>query len=260
MDHIEAGKYWDENAEVWTQLAREGYDIYRNYVNTPAFFSILPEVKNKKGLDIGCGEGYNTRLLAKKGALMTGIDISKIFIQKAIEEESSQPLNIQYNVASAVELPFENASFDFATAFMSLMDVPETDKVLKEAYRVLKPGGFLQFSITHPCFFTKHRKLKRNWKGKAYAVEIGEYFETVEGSIDEWIFSGAPKHLSIGLRKFKVPVFTRTLSQWLNLLAETGFILEKVNEPKADDETVQQHPKLQDTQVVPYFLHIRCRK
>ena len=260
MDHLEAGRYWNENAQVWTMLAREGYDIYRNHLNTPAFFSILPGVKNKKGLDIGCGEGYNTRLLAKKGALMTGIDISEIFIQKAIEEELSEQLNIKYKVASAVELPFGNEEFEFATAFMSLMDVPETDKVLQEAFRVLKPGGFLQFSITHPCFFTKHRKLKRNWKGIAYAVEIGEYFDTTGETIDEWIFSGAPKDISNSLRKFIVPVFRRTLSDWLNLISDCGFIIEKVNEPRANDETVRQHPKLQDTQIIPYFLHIRCRK
>jgi ubiquinone/menaquinone biosynthesis C-methylase UbiE len=260
MDHIESGKYWNENAEVWTRLAREGYDIYRNYLNTPAFFSILPEIRNLKGIDIGCGEGYNTRLLAAKGAHVTGLDISEIFIQKAIETENNEPQGITYIVGSAVHLPFTNNSFDFATGFMSFMDVPETDKVLIEAYRVLKPGGFLQFSITHPCFFTKYRKLKRDWNNKTYAVEIGGYFDTEGTSIEEWIFTGAPKELANRFKKFKVPVFRKTLSDWLNIVINCGFVLERVNEPTADDEVVRQHPKLQDTQVIPYFLHLRCRK
>ena len=54
-------------------------------------------------------------------------------------------------MASAVALPFADASFDFAVACMSLMDIPETERVLAETYRVLRPCGFFQFSIEHPC-------------------------------------------------------------------------------------------------------------
>jgi hypothetical protein len=63
-----------------------------------------------------------------------------------------------------------------------------------------------------------------------------------------------------GLPTFKVPRFTRTLSQWLNLLIEAGFLLEHVEEPRPSDETVRQCPDVQDTQVVAYFLHMRARK
>jgi ubiquinone/menaquinone biosynthesis C-methylase UbiE len=260
MDHMEAGKFWNENAETWTYLARSGYDIYRDHLNTPAFFAILPDVKNLYGLDIGCGEGYNTRLLAKRGTIMEAIDISEGFIQKAIEEENGNPLNIHYQVASAVDLPFENDSFDFVTAFMSLQDVPETEEAIKEAYRVLKPEGFLQFSITHPCFTTPHRKNLRDVNRKTYAVEVGQYFRNPNGDLDEWVFSTVPVSLKMTLPKFKIPQFNRTLSQWFNILIETGFIIEKINEPYPDDETIQKVPKLQDAQVVAYFLHIRCRK
>jgi trans-aconitate methyltransferase len=63
MTHEEVGQYWDGNAEAWTLLARAGYDVYRDHVNTPAFFAMLPDVAGLTGLDIGCGEGHNTRLL-----------------------------------------------------------------------------------------------------------------------------------------------------------------------------------------------------
>ena len=46
------------------RLARAGYDVYRDHLNTPAFFQMLPDVTNLRGLELGCGEGYNTRLLA----------------------------------------------------------------------------------------------------------------------------------------------------------------------------------------------------
>lgn len=97
---------------------------------------------------------------------MDAIDIAPVFIEKAQEEERRQPLGIRYEVASGVELPFEAGEFDFATAFMSLMDIPETGLALREAFRVLKPGGFFQFSITHPCFNTPHRKNLRDASGK----------------------------------------------------------------------------------------------
>jgi 2-polyprenyl-3-methyl-5-hydroxy-6-metoxy-1,4-benzoquinol methylase len=68
MKHTEVKQYWDGNAAAWTKLARAGYDVYRDYLNTPAFFKMLPSVNGLSGLDIGCGEGHNTRLLAKCGA------------------------------------------------------------------------------------------------------------------------------------------------------------------------------------------------
>ena len=44
MDHTEVGAYWDANAAAWTRLARAGYDTYRDHLNTPAFFDLLPDV------------------------------------------------------------------------------------------------------------------------------------------------------------------------------------------------------------------------
>lgn len=260
MNHNEAGRLWNESAESWAKLARGGYDIYRNYLNTPAFFAMLPNVEGLIGLDIGCGDGYNTRLLAERGARMTAIDIAEVFIAHARAAEKESPLDIDYQVASAVDLPFANSSFDFAAAFMSLMDVPETDRALAEVHRILKPGGFLQFSIAHPCFDTPHRRNLRDENHRTYAIEVGKYFEGSEGQIEEWLFKAAPAEEKQGLRKFRIPRFRRTLSHWLNLLIETGFRLERVEEPRPSDETVAVCRGLQDAQVVGYFLHIRARK
>ncbi|MEN3331884.1 MAG: hypothetical protein V7641_1249 [Blastocatellia bacterium] len=260
MDHEEAGRFWNGNAEVWTKLSRAGYDIYRDYLNTPGFLRMLPSVEGLSGLDIGCGEGHNTRLLAERGARLCAIDIAEVFIAHARQAEQQAPLGIDYRVASAVDLPFADAAFDFATGFMSFMDIPETDRVLAEAYRVLKPGGFLQFSIMHPCFDTPHRRNLRDANGLTYAIEVGDYYRNLNGEIDEWLFKSAPPQVKQGLPKFKTPRFTRTLSQWLNLLVETGFLLERVEEPRPDDETVRACPGMQDAQVVAYFLHIRVRR
>jgi len=260
MDHEEAGRYWDGNAEAWTKLARAGYDVYRDHLNTPAFFAMLPDVAGLTGLDIGCGEGHNTRLLARRGARLTGIDIAETFVVHARQAEAEETLGIAYRVASAAALPFADGAFDFATGFMSFMDVPETDRVLAEAYRVLRPGGFLQFSITHPCFDTPHRRNLRDAAGRTYAIEVGDYFRNLEGELTEWLFSAAPPEAKAGLPPFRTPRFTRTLSQWLNLLVDTGFRLERVAEPRPSDATVRACPDMQDAQVVAYFLHVRVRK
>jgi len=260
MDHNEAGRYWNESAESWTNLARAGYDVYRDHLNTPAFFAMLPDVSGLLGLDIGCGEGHNTRLLAQRGARMQAIDISEVFIAHAKDSEREQPLGIDYHLASAVQLPFADNSFDFATALMSLMDVPETKQALAEAYRVLKSGSFLQFSIAHLCFDTPHRRNLRDANRRTYAIEVGDYFKGSAGEIEEWLFKATPAEIKQGMRKFTIPRFRRTLSEWLNLLTETGFQIEQVEEPRPTDETVSSHPGLQDAQVVSYFLHFRVRR
>ena len=82
----------------------------------------------------------------------------------------------------------------------------------------------------------------------------------LEGDVVEWLFSAAPPEVRSELPKFRTPLFTRTLSQWLNLLIDAGFRLERLAEPRPTDETVGLCPALQDAQVVSYFLHIRARR
>ncbi len=259
MEDKEAVSYWEGNAEAWTKLSRAGYDVYRDVLNTPCFLGMLPDVAGLHGVDIGCGEGHNTRLLAERCGRITGLDPCPTFIRYAREAEAAEPRGIDYVEASAMKLPFADGSFDFATAFMSFMDIASPEAAVAEAYRVIAPGGFFQLSITHPCYDTPYRRNLRK-DGKTYAVEIGGYFDPMDGHIEEWIFGSAPEEAKRGLAKFKVPRFRRTLSQWMNLFIDTGFAIERLAEPSVDDETAERYPKVQDTQVVAYFLHMRVRK
>ncbi len=257
MDHREAGRYWEANAEAWTRLARGGWDVYRDLVNTPAFFELLPDVSGLRGLDVGCGEGYNTRLLAERGAVMCAVDISPRFVREA---RAAGDGSIQFAVASGQELPFADCEFDFATSFMCLMDLPKPETALRECQRVLRPGGFLQYSISHPCFNPPWRKLLRTEDKQVYALEVGRYFERIDGEIDTWLFAGAPPQVRQGMRRFEIPRFHRTLAEWINLTINAGFTLERVGEPRASEETVERFPAVADTRVAAYFLHLRCRK
>ena len=142
MKASEAGVFWERNAETWPRHVRAGYDIYRDALNSPAFLDALPPIEGRRGLDIGCGEGANTRHLARRGARMDGIDIAPTFIRHAQAAEAAAPLGICYAVADGTSLPFADATFDFAAAFMSLMDVPDTAAVLGEAWREVERWGF----------------------------------------------------------------------------------------------------------------------
>jgi ubiquinone/menaquinone biosynthesis C-methylase UbiE len=185
MKPAEIAKFWEANAESWTRFVRAGNDIYRDTQNTPAFLRMLPPVRGLSGLDIGCGEGANTRKLARLGARMQAIDIAPTFIRHAQATEAAAPLGISYQVANGLELPFRANTFEFATAFMSMMDMPDHGLALKEAARVLRPHGFLQFSIVHPCFSPPHRRVRRDAKGNVEAIEVGRYFEPSNGHMNE---------------------------------------------------------------------------
>jgi ubiquinone/menaquinone biosynthesis C-methylase UbiE len=260
MDDAELARYWNGNADAWTELSRAGYDIYRDELNTPAFLGILPTVKGLRGLDIGCGEGTNTRSVASLGASMSAIDIASRFIEHARKIERKSPMGITYQVASAHALPFPDEHFDFAVAFMSLMDLPDQPRALAEAWRILKPGGFFQFSITHPCFDTPHRRNLRDENRQTYAIEVGGYFDRIDGRIDRWLFGAAPRQERDKHPAFEVPVFHRTLSEWVNMVIRSGFTIEQMAEPKVSEKKAREIPQLQDTRVVAYFLHVRCRK
>src|SRR5207245_1257310 len=114
--------------------------------------------------------------------------------------------------------------------------------------------------IAHPCFDTPHRRNLRDAAGGTYAIEVGDYFRNLEGEVTEWLFSAAPPEAKAGLPLFRTPRFTRTLSQWVNLLIDTGFRLERLAEPRPSDEAVRECPALQDARVVSYFLHVRARR
>jgi SAM-dependent methyltransferase len=260
MDDKQVGEFWEGNAEVWAKLSRLGYNVSRDEITMPVFLALLPEVAGLSGLDIGCGEGHSTRLLAQRQARMTAVDIAPTFIRLAREREQNEPLGIDYRVASALELPFADRAFDFVAAFMSLMDIPDLGGALREAFRVLRPGGFLQLGITHPCFDTPERGWVRDGSGRKVAYQCGGYFSNVQGRVDEWLFSPTPAEVRQGLPPFRTPKFFRTLSAWVNALVGTGFALERLDEPYASDDTVRRYPNFAGCRLVPLWLIVHCRR
>ena len=260
MDERENARHWEDNAPDWVRLARAGFDTSRDLVNSPAFFAMLPDVRGLHGLDLGCGEGHNTRLCADRGARMTALDIAWGMVGPAAAHERGEPRGIRHVRGSGAALPFADGAFAFAVAFMSLMDMPDHARVLAEVHRVLAPGGFFQLSMTHPCFQTPMWRWLTDEHGRRSALVCGDYFRELHGEIDEWSF-GAARRAGLTQRPFRIPRFTHTLATWLNLFVDAGFVLERFVEPTVDEATLAADPdRLYDTRIIAYFLTMRVRK
>ena len=258
MKEKDIKRYWNNNARTWTELSRKGYDRYRDHIATPAFLNMLPPVDGLIGLDVGCGEGHNTQLIAQRGAVITGIDISETFIAHAKERESKQK-SLKFMVASACDIPFTAEYFDFCVSTMVFMDFPDQEKALREIYRVLKKNGFFQFSITHPFF----DRIGSQWlyeNGERTGYLVKDYFRNPDGEIDEWMFSAVPPQAKTAYKNFKIPRFNKRIAEWTNLLVTTGFTIERMEEPFPGKEIVKKFPTLKDAAIMPYFLLVRVRK
>ena len=248
---------WNANAPSWTELSRAGFDVYRDLVNTPAFFAMLPPVVGCSGLDLGCGEGHNTRLLAERGANVVALDIAEVFVAAAAAVSVDR--GVRFVIGDGATLPFAAGSFHFVTAFMSLMDVADPESTLCEVRRVLQPGGFVQFSVVHPLTATPIRRWVHDDSGKREALTIGDYF--FEGPLTErWTFGAAPAEVREQHEPFTITYAHRTLAGWMNAVFAAGLSIEAIAEPHADEQTARDHPEIADTRIAPYFLTLRARK
>jgi MPBQ/MSBQ methyltransferase len=95
-------------------------------------------------LDVGCGIGGSTRRLAREtGCRVTGIDLSEEYIDTArrLTELMNMQDRVDFHATSALELPFDDDTFDGVWSLQMNMNVEDKLGWLKETYRVLKPGG-----------------------------------------------------------------------------------------------------------------------
>jgi ubiquinone/menaquinone biosynthesis C-methylase UbiE len=256
----EVAEQWDRNADVWTEQVRKRFDIFRELWNNPAFLEFAGDLSGKTVLDAGCGEGHNTRTFARRGARMTGVDLSRRMIELAREEEVREPLGIRYQQASFSGMPsFANESFDAAVSTMALMDGPDFAGAMREIARVLKPGGTLTYSILHPCFATKGMGWIKDESGRAIKFTVADYFND-EAWIERWKFGHAPNASEV--EEFGVPRFDRMLADYINPTIAGGLVLEEIREPRAPESACVAHPeafqKFRDH--IPLFLYVRASK
>ena len=118
---------WNEGAQAWEAFVESGADYYRHEVHGPALLAVCEPVEGQNVLDLGCGQGFFCRELARRGARVIGIDIAEQSIVYARRHEERDPLGIVYEVMSATELSrhWEDRRFDLGTACMALQDVAD---------------------------------------------------------------------------------------------------------------------------------------
>lgn len=235
---------WDANAEPWAADVAAGHDRYRELFTWPAFVRFVGEVAGLDVVDLGCGEGENTRRLARLGARVTGVDLSEGMIAQARATEEAEPLGIAYHVASfARDTGLPGSAFDRVVSTMALMDAPDIEGAMREAHRLLRPGGVLAFSVLHPCFITPGLRWERADDGPATGLVVSRYFDRTPFT-ERWRFGARPVAKGEMPQVFAVPRFPRTLSDWVNAVADAGLVLRRVEEPVPDEAACQAQPNL----------------
>jgi len=257
---------WDEASESWADFVRDGKDYYRDEMNNPAAFKIIGNVRGKQVLDLSCGEGYNTRILARRGAKVIGVDFSEKMVELAKQREKNRKPGIRYYVADAADLKeFEDECFDVVTCLMALMDIERYHQAISEVARVLKKNGKFVFSITHPCFeygvttdgepiaeWRYEERTKNTTEKKALHIEIKKYFGIVRCE-NVWDMKRLAK-------PFKTTSFHRTLTDYFQALNENGFLVARLAEPKPTSRGVSKYPSLRKHTRIPQSIIIEAVK
>jgi len=109
-------------------------------------------VHDKKVLDIACGEGYGSGLLAGKASQVTGVDINSEVIDQA--KAKYQKPNLQFISGSVEDIPAAGKQFDIVTSFETLEHIADHEKMIAEIKRVLIPGGMLIISTPDKLNYT----------------------------------------------------------------------------------------------------------
>lgn len=164
LDQEEVAKF-DNQAQVWWD--KSGPFAPLHHLNPPRvqFITDRVIVQDKTILDIGCGGGLLTESLAKRGAVVTGIDASSQLIEVAKRHSKENLLSIEYFCTTAEEfVQKKSQQFDIITCMELLEHVPSPPSLIKAAADLLKPGGNLFIST-----------LNRNLKSYMLAIVGAEY-------------------------------------------------------------------------------------
>jgi len=209
-------------------------DFARQHLLNAVLFSLMGEVQGKKILDAGCGQGYLSRKLAKRGAIVTGMEPAEVWYRYCVERERIEPLGITYKQHDLSTLNDIQDGFDIVVANMVFMDIPDYKKAMHNCIASLKHGGDFIFSITHPCF----EEPSSEWDRKGY-VEVRDYSR------------------EYAVKTGYAYAFHRPLSTYLNLLVEEGCVFQRMIEPRLDEKLVKQYGEKHARNIfVPQFVII----
>ena len=180
-----ASRWWDKQSEF--KPLHDINPLRLEYINQHA------PLKNRAVLDVGCGGGILSESMAKSGATVTGIDLSKPAIEVAtLHAMEAGVENVSYQCCSTEDFATQHAgSFDIVTCMELLEHVPEPGQVIDACQRLLKPAGAAFFST-----------LNRNGKSYMMAIVGAEYIlKLLPRGTHDWKRFIKPSELSTWCRQ-----------------------------------------------------------
>jgi ubiquinone/menaquinone biosynthesis C-methylase UbiE len=134
-------RFYEQEAEVYDETRfKSSHGTYSDFVQKSAVLELIGECKGKHILEIGSGTGRFTRELAKRGAHVVCVDLSR-----KMHEQSRLAINdtlIQYFVSSGFNLGFANETFDICLTINMMSHIKNESMIFNEVCRVLKKEGF----------------------------------------------------------------------------------------------------------------------
>jgi len=238
---------WNRIADDW--IAHADTNDYRNQYLMPRMLAMLGDVRGKALLDLGCGEGGYARELSRRGARVIGVDGSERLVAVARQRAQNEALDVPFVHANASALDgIESGAFDAVVASVSLMDVEDYDGAIREVHRVLRAGGELVMSITHPCFSAPISEWVRD-AGELRFFAVDRYFERTA-----WEEMMTPA--------FRAPVVRRhrPLEDYMAAPLGRGFILRTFIEPSVTEDELRRSHRFRKLARIPYFLFLRWQR
>lgn len=219
---------WDEQADSWAAFARTpGHDPSHEQTNFPPFLELLPPA-GRATLDLGCGEGRVGAELQRRGHSVVGVDSSPRLVELAGEHHEAI-------VADAAALPFAEGAFDLVIAYMSLMNLDDMEGGVREASRVLEPGGRFCFGVLHPLWAAADWPIPRD----AEPVLLRAYFDAPTK-----VWTSEREGITMTFHDRVIPIET-----YVRALEDAGFVIEALREIPSS-----RRPQ------IPLFLHVRAIK
>ena len=212
---------WDRSAKAWlTHVGDEGDFSRKNVLDGP----MLQRVQNCDGprvLDIGCGEGRFCRLVSELSLDVTGVDPTEELLVVAREKGGGTYVN-----ARAEELPFWDNEFDLVVFYLSLIDIAGLLQAIREATRVLKPGGHVLVGNLSPWITSSQGADGEDWQRQS----DGSVKMRMAHYLDEFAYRANWNDIDI-------ENWHRPLSAYMRVFLSSGLRLINFDEPKAIDDS-----------------------
>jgi SAM-dependent methyltransferase len=223
--------------DVLSRMDPDG-DFAKRHLLNPVLLRALGDVRGRRVLDAGCGQGYLSRLLAGRGAQVVGVEPGRSLFDYAVEREAELRQGIRYVRADLCDRPDLGPPFDACVASMVLQVVPDWSRALLSCVEALAPGGVLVLTVNHPCF----EQLRATWR------EHGHY--RVSRYAEEYEIHGP-----------HAPDFHRRLSIYVNEVIRLGCRLRELVEPALDAATAAGGPEGTEAYVhLPNFLVVVAQR